>query len=141
MADFSNIKTNKRDQAEYTFWNIVGEPTVFVKHAGENNKPYFNEVLRRAEHLQKRKAKVSPELIKDNRDRDRALFPQYVVTGWKDVKDAQGNVVNFSKEDCAAFLEALDDDEFDAFREFCKDGSNFRVIANGVSAAGNSQSA
>lgn len=139
-ADFGHIKSTKQDTAEYTFWNIVGEPTVVVRQAGETNKPYFNEILRQAEHFQRRKAKISTELIKANRDRDRQLFPQHVVVGWKDVKDAQGNVVPFSREDCAAFLSALDDDEFDGLREFCKDASNFRAVADGASAAGNSQS-
>jgi hypothetical protein len=141
MADFGHIKSTKQHQAEYCFWNIVGEPTLIVRQAGEANKPYFNEILRQAEQMQRRKVKISADLIKANRQRDRELFPLHVVVGWKDVKDANGEVVPFSKDDCVAFLNALDDEEFDGLREFCKDGSNFRTLADGNTAAGNSQSA
>jgi len=138
MADFGHLKNSKKDVVTYTFWGVVGEPKLLVRHAGESNKPFFNEKLRRAEHLQKRKAKVNVELIRDNRERDRELFPKYIITGWEDVFDAKGVPVTFSKDDCKSFLDALDDDEFDGLREFCGDAVNFRDIADGASAAGNS---
>jgi hypothetical protein len=140
-TDFGHLTSTKKSSAEYTFWDVVGEPKLVVRHAGESNKPYFNEMLRRAEQLQKRKARVSAELIRDHRDRDRDLFPKFVVSGWKDVNDAAGKPVTFTKEDCEAFLRALDDDTFDALREFCKDASNFRETVTGDVTAGNSQTA
>ena len=139
MADFSNVKQSHRDTAEYKFWNVVGEPILIVKHTGEANKPYFNEVLRRAQHQQKRKAELNVALLADNRDRDRDLFPKFVVVGWKDVVDASGTPVSFSKEDCLGWLKVLDDDEFDGLREFCRERTNFRAVSDGASAAGNSQ--
>lgn len=137
MADFSKLKKTKLDSAEYTFWNIEGEPVLIVRPAAESNKPYFNEVLRRADQLAKRKLKVTVELIKDNRDRDRDLYPKFVVIGWRNVNDANGTPVAFSREDCEAFLRAIDDDEFDALREFCRDGASFRDLADGAGTAGN----
>lgn len=141
MTDFTHLKPQRKDTAEYPFYEIQGEPTLIVKHAGESNKPYFNEKLRQAEKLRQRRAKVSVELIRDNRERDRELFPKYVVIGWKNVVDAAGNPVMFSKDDCEAFLRALDDEMFDALREYCLDASNFREVLDGATTAGNSQTA
>lgn len=141
MADFSHLKATRKDTSELTLWDVVGEPTLVVRHAGESNKSYFNERLRQAERLRQRKAKINAAAIKEARDLDRELFPKFVITGWKNVTDANGNQVPFSRDDCAAFLAAVDDDMFDMIREFCQDASNFREVAEGVVAAGNSQPA
>lgn len=137
-ADFGQLQSKKVDTAEFTFWDIVGEPKLVVRHAGESNKPYFNEMLRQADHVAKRKLKLSVELVQQNRNRDRELYPMHVVVGWKDVKDAAGKIVPYSKDDCAAFLRAIDDEQFDALREFCRDAANFRARADAEAAAGNS---
>lgn len=141
MADFTHLKTSKIDNVEFTFYAVVGEPTLLVKFAGESNKPYFNEMLKVAEKHRMRRAKLSLETIKTLRERDRELFPKYVVTGWRGVKDANGADVAFSREECEGFLRALDDDMFDDLRKFCDDPSNFREEINVEAAAGNSQTA
>lgn len=141
MADFSHLKKKRTDTAEYKFLGIVGEPTFVVKFAGETNKPYFNEVLRRQEYLQKRRAKVTTQLLADNRERDRVLYPKYVVTGWKDVVDAKGAQVPFSQSECESWMKACDDDEIDGLREFCRDLANFGETGDGSDAAGNSPTA
>lgn len=140
-SDFGHLTPAKKATVEFTFWDVVGEPKLIVRNAGESNKPYFNEMLRRAEQLQRRKAKVSAELVKEHRDRDRELFPKFVITGWKDVVDKNGAAVPFSQGDCQAFLGALDDDTFDMLREFCKDATNFREIMTGDLVSGNSATA
>ena len=141
MSDFGHLASKNKDTADYTFYNVLGEPTLTVRFAGESNKPYFNEVLRRQEHYHRRKAKINVDILKDNRERDRGLYPKHVVLGWKNVKDKVGAVVTFNQEDCEAFLRAIPDDEFDGLREFCRDASNFREIADGAATAGNSPSA
>lgn len=141
MGDFSHLKAAKKTTVEFTFWGVVGEPKLVVKPAGEPNKPYFNEMLRRAEQLQKSKAKVSVELVQQHRERDRDLFPKYVIIGWVDVKDKDGVAVPYTQADCRAFLDALDDDQFDQLRDFCKDLSNFREVMSGEIVAGNSPTA
>lgn len=141
MTDFGQLKVKKQDSQKYVFWNIVGEPVLIVKHAGESNKDYFNEMLRRAEHVQKRRQKLSVELIRDNRNRDRELYPKFIVIGWEKVVDAKGDAVPFSMENCNAFLKAIDDDEFDGLREFCREAANFRVTGDPEGAAGNSPTA
>lgn len=139
MSDFSHLKASKKDTAEFVFFEVVGEPTLTVKHAGESNKPFFNEKLKVAERYRQRKAKISLDMIRDNRERDRELFPKHVVLNWKNVKDVNGTPVVFSPTECEAFLRALDDDMFDALREFCSDASNFRDTADAAAAMGNSQ--
>jgi hypothetical protein len=143
MADFGHIKSKRIETAEYVFHEIESPKpfTLIVRPAGETNKKYYNEMLRRAEHLQKRKAKINVDMIIANRDKDRELFPEYVVVGWKNVLDKDGKEVVFSKEDCAAFLAALDDDMFDGLRTFCSDASNFRATVDASAASGNSQTA
>lgn len=140
--DFGHLSVKKRDTAEFTFYAIDGEPTLIVKHSGETNKKYFNEVLRRAEHFQKRKAKISVEMLADARERDRVLYPKHVVTGWKNVVDKDKVVVPYTEDDCEAFLRAIPDEELDGLREFCRDASNFReATIDAAGAAGNSPTA
>lgn len=141
MADFSNLKQQKQETADFTFWNVVGQPTLVVRPATESNKPYFNEQLRRADQIQRRKQKLTEAMVREGRDKDRELFVKYVIVSWKDVKDAAGNVVTFTRDECAAFVAALDDFLFDQLREFCKDESNFREVNTGDTTAGNSQTA
>ncbi len=148
MANFGHLKAKKKDFVEYTFHNVVGEPTLFVRCAGEDNKPYFNELLRQAEHHAKRKAKLNVDLIQGNRTRDLELYPKFVVTGWHEtgehaVRDDKGVAVPFTQADCKSFLEAVGDEEFDTLREFCRDtATNFRESsASPEAAAGNSPTA
>lgn len=142
MADFSHLSAlavKSEKTADYTFYNIPGEPTIRCRHAGEANKPYYNEVLRRAEHVMRRKAKLNVEMIRDQRDRDRALFPKYICIIWpKAPLDKHGAEAPYSLENCEAFLRALPDHEFDQFRDWAKDASNFvdNIDTGGV--AGNS---
>lgn len=141
MTDFAHLKSKRLPSATMTMY-VNGEvPKLTGVFAGESNKRYFNEMLRRAEQLAKRKAKVSVEIIKEQRDRDRELFPKYVITGWSDVNDAEGKPVAFSQVECEGFLKALDDEQFDEVREYFKDVTNFREIMNPEIVAGNSQTA
>jgi hypothetical protein len=77
-----------------------------------------------------RKAKsgiLSPKMLEEIRDRDRALFPKHVITGWENVRDVDGADVTFSLAACKEFIEALPPDMFDEVREFAGDLVNFRA--------------
>lgn len=143
MADYSHLSvmTVKVDRtSDYTFENIPGQPILRVRFAGEANKPYYNEVLRRADHLAKRKLKISTDLIRDNRDRDRELYPKHIVVGWPRAPlDKDGKQNPFSKEEVEAWLRAVPDDVFDELREHCRDANNFRDSMDTAGVAGNSQ--
>ena len=140
--DFSHLqqlKVTDANTADYVFHNIPGEPVLQVKYAGESNKPYFNELLRKAEHLAKRKAKINVGMIQDNRERDTVLYPRHIVVGWsKPPVDKNGVPAPYTRENVEAFLKAIPTEEFDELRDFCRDPYNFRDEVDTASAAGNS---
>lgn len=126
MADFSNLEVKDRDTVDYVAYDVVGEPVFIVKRATEANKKYFNEMLRQQDFFQRRKMKVSAEMISAMREKDRELYPKFVITGWRGVKDAKTGVeVPFSVSDCAAYVKQLPRMAFDSMRDFCRDESNF----------------
>jgi hypothetical protein len=146
MARMAEFKKNpKLETASCMLYSIEGfegrSPVLIGRPATERNKPYFNEQCRRSEHLIRRKARLSAELVADNRNRDRELYPKFVLTGWKDVIDADGKLVVYSQAECEAFLRnGLDDDIFDdEVRAFFSNEANFRQQIDGGAAAGNSQ--
>jgi hypothetical protein len=129
MTDFSHLKVLevKNKTAEYTIYQIAGEPVLIVKPATEANKGYFNSVLRRSRrNLHAVKAgSISQKMIKENRAEDRELYPKHIVNGWKTMKDSKGKDVPFSPEAAHDFLEALPDWLFDEIRAFCGASQNF----------------
>ena len=128
MTDFSYLKklevTGKT--ADYTIYQISGEPTLIMKPATEANKPFFNSVLRRSNrNLRAVKGGINSKMIKENREEDRELYPKHIISGWKDVIDSKGKTVEFSEKDCADFIIAIPDWIFDDIRAFAGESSNF----------------
>jgi len=127
--DFSYLKNLevKNKTAEYSLFQINGEPTLILKPATEVNKGYFNSVLRRSKrNLRAMKSgSISQKMIKETREEDKELYPKYIISGWKDVKDSAGKDVPFSPENCVDFLEALPDWIFDDIRNFAGSSENF----------------
>lgn len=144
--DFSHLQkldvTNKT--ARYTIYQVSGEPVLILKPANEANKPYFNAVLKRSRRNVRaiQSGHVNQGMIAETRDKDRELFPKFVVVGWENVLDANGEKVPFSREVCEEFFRALPDWLFDEIRNFAGTSSNFAEDAVNVEdIAGNSQSA
>jgi len=138
MANFDHLKkldVTKDKTATYTFGQIVVNdvsPILTVAPATEANKGYFNALLKRASKSARQVAagKVSAALISENREEDRTLYPLYIVQGWENVFDADGNTVEFSKEACAEFLSALPDWLFDDLRNFCGKPDSFVDVSS-----------
>jgi len=135
MTDFSNLSALQITEdatAEFVFFGINGEPTLSVRPATQENKPFFNAVLTKNKQAQ-RKAKgrraVAPTAttLAEARTADIELFVSFIVTGWTNVVDAKGKAVKFNKEVCKQFLEAIPGDMFDELRMFCLDIANFRL--------------
>jgi hypothetical protein len=103
------------------------DAVLFVKPATEANKPYFNKVLKKSKKRlnELRRKGVSAEYLEENRDEDRILFPQYIIVGWKGMKDKEGNPVEFSVENCEDLLKQMPNWMFDEIREYVNDVSNF----------------
>jgi len=128
--DFNHLKAlevQSERTAEYTFYQIVGEPVLIVSPATEANKPYFNALLKRSRKNSRRitAGSFTAAVIEENRDDDRVLYPKLIVKGWRKVSDSQGVSQDFSLEKCTAFLAALPDWLFDELRQFCIDPQNF----------------
>ena len=119
----------KGQTAEYPMVELKGCPRLIVKPATEANKEYFNEVLRRSAKSIRKAARgdieVTAEVMDKNRADDRKLFPKFVIVGWIDIKDDQGNDVEFSQDNCQQFVDALPDWIFDGIGVFCRKNSNF----------------
>jgi len=127
--DFSHLKSLevRNKTAEYSLFQISGEPTLILKPATEANKGYFNSVLRRSRRNLRavKSGAISQKMIKENRDEDKELYPKHIITGWVDIKDSSGEDVLFSPDNCADFLEVLPDWIFDDIRNFAGSSENF----------------
>lgn len=148
MASFNKIakKQKKSDTAWYDMYDVTCEGAtshvrLCVREAGQATPGYWNETLRRSEHLAKRKAKITAGLVESLQQQDLVLFPKYIVVGWENVFDDNGNPVPFSEEDCKKFVVGIGIDEFKKLSDFCGDFTNFRDAIDAAGVAGNSQSA
>lgn len=136
MADFSHfqkLEVSPDDTSTYKFSDIVVNgvsPVVIVAPATEANKPYYNALLKsQAKRVrQLSRGKVDADMVAENRQEDRRLFPAHVVKGFVDgtVIDSDGKAVKFNRDVAADFVDALPDDIFDAFRNWCATTDNFR---------------
>lgn len=131
-ADFSHLKRSfGLDRiVSYVFSDIGGSPALQVRFAGESNSALFNERMKKHGRVLQNfnKGKIVAEHIDRIRRDDIALYAKYVVTGWHDVTDANGAVVEFSEENVREFLMAIPSFMFDEFRAFCQDPINFSDV-------------
>lgn len=127
MPDFSHLARLdvRPDKVErFTFEDIEGEPWFDVRPAGEVNKPYFNELLKRnpriTSQIKARKA-LTAKAAQELRDLDRELYVSHIIVGWGNVVENSGKKVPFTKENCADFLKQLPNYLFDDLRAFATD--------------------
>jgi len=136
MAQFGHLKSlavNGDDTARFTFYEIEGSPSLLVSPATSVNKPFFNAVLRKskeaARKLRGRKGQIPTDgQLLEVRRQDAKLFVEFILRGWEDVVDADGEAVEFDAEAGYDFLMAIPPDMFDDLRAFCLDISNFRGL-------------
>lgn len=111
---------------EFKLVNIEGEPVLKLAPATEANREYFRELLRLNKvNIRRANRVIDDSIMRDNLAKDRILYAQYIVVGWVGVKDGDGNLVTFSKENVAAFLQALPDWVFNQIRSFASEPENF----------------
>ncbi len=133
MPDFSylnDLEVQNNKTAIYKIFQIELEgktSELIVLPATQANKRYFNELLKRSKRLQRQvqSGNIDVDLLSTNRDEDKLLYPEYVITGWRHIYDAEGKHVPFSKEACTDFIAALPDWIFDEISNFCRDPQNF----------------
>lgn len=145
-ANFSNLsKMNVSAEkiVEYPLYQIDGvgdeTPVLLLKPANESNKPYYNDLLRKSRSKMSAisSKKITANTVKQNRDEDRALFADHVIAGWRSIPDADGNAVEFSKENAKAFFESIPSWIFDDIRVFAQDMTNYIDSADGEDTAKN----
>lgn len=143
--NFGHLKSLdvKDKTAEYVIYEIPGEPALTLKPATDANKPYFNAVLKRTKKNMRAvtAGAISAAMIEENRREDKELFPQFVITGWSNVVDIDGNSVPFTESACSEFLNELPDWLFDKIRNFAGDPANFAAVIDVQAKSKNSLSA
>ena len=130
FGHFEDMSVKADTTAELTLHQIdVGgvSPTLIVKPSTDANKPYFNALLKRSGRnmRQLQAGKITAGLIEENRAEDRELFPKFVIVGWKDMLDADGNSIEFTPQDCRDFVGSIPDWLFDDITNFTKNPQNF----------------
>ena len=128
MNDFSylsKLNVSTGSTSEYTMFEITGEPVIILGPATEVNKPYFNAFLKRTRRSLAKGNDITPETMARNRDDDRALYPQFVMKGWRNVVDSEGKPVPFSVEAATEFVKQLPDWLFDGMRNHATSPRNF----------------
>jgi len=137
FSNYSNLNHDDQTVVEFVFLQIPGRPVLKVAPATESHEAYYSDFLEasaklapRALQAQKKRnknMKVARQIISESRDQERELFSRHIVRGWEDVVDDQGEVAEFTQENCLKFLQALPDFLFDDLQEFCKMPSNFMI--------------
>ena len=124
MSKFAHLK--KLDVAGKTAWmtldDLEGNPRICLRFAGQSNHGYYNAMLKRAGARSRKvlAGKVDVQMILDNQDDDRELFPVHVITGWDGILDDKGKEVKFSRKECADFCDQLPDWVFEKILNFAK---------------------
>lgn len=129
--DFSNVKrqaVGTDRTAIFTFWRLEGNPRLTVRPATEDNPAYMRAILKgsREQIRRFRVSDLTPEMLEESREKDRRLFPKFIIVGWDGVLDAMGKPVPFSHDACAEFIAALPRDLFNELRDFCSTVDSFR---------------
>lgn len=150
MGNFSHLKklSVKGKTAEFPISLIRFEkkngdeienvsPVLIVSPATSINKPYINAALRKMSKKLKRAASTGIVGKSENDELRKIsiqLYPQYVIEGWEDMPDSDGNFVEFTEESCRDFLEAYPKELMDELIDFCSKNSNFAEVLDMESA-------
>lgn len=109
-------------------------PVIYLAHMGRGNKEYFNaRMTMGANGMVKAARKKSQSEIEEaamkeaiSLDRDRELIPAFVIKGWDDLYDDDGNLVSFTTAEAADLISQLPDDVIDRMRNDAMDVQNYR---------------
>lgn len=139
MADFSHLAklhVNEASEAEYTFDDIWGEPSIWMRPMNESNPDFLNERVRlaveRAEaekndsKTKRRERVLSSERLEEDRAQDIILMAKTCAVRWgTPPRDVNGEVVEFSAENALDFLRALPTYMVDPLRGWAANPYNF----------------
>ena len=128
-SDFSNLKKlsiSRDSTSRFVLSDLEGAPVLIVRPATEENGGYFEAVASQTtKTLRRLRSGAGAKMLKENRKLDRGLYPVHIITTWENVCDTEGAEVDYSREDCKAFIQALPGWIFDKLRNFCGEQANF----------------
>lgn len=108
---------------------LRSRPSLRISYAGQTNKPYINALgkLIASTTTARRLAsgQVDIGIIDENLERDRILFPKFIITEWRGVLNAEHKEVPFTPEACEKFLRALPDWIMERISNFAQRPMNF----------------
>ena len=148
MAKFSHLdalEVSSESKTELTLYQITVNgktPVLIMRPATEANKPYFNALLKSSGKARKQiqAGQMNANIISENREEDKDLYPKFVIIGWRDVMDDDGNDSPFNPSDCKDFIEALPGWLFDDVRDHARNPSNYTEALDLEITVGNSPS-
>lgn len=144
-----NLVVELGDTVPFEIPELAPNAVIHLAHAGEINEDYWNarfadefaNANRKAVRGKSRRKLIdeaikkarSPEQKKKDRDRDRELFPRFIMRHWENVPDEEGNVVEFSVEAAQELVDQLCEhpstaEIFDRMRNCAADIDNFREL-------------
>jgi hypothetical protein len=128
---FEKAKVSVNDTKKFPLNDIENpdgsSPTLILAPAAEPNKPYFNALLKKGGRSTRQvvSGKLTLELLQENRNEDKRLFPKYVIKGWENVFNSAGEPVEFSQAECEDFVNSMPDWLFDTIRNYAAIVQNF----------------
>ena len=133
MTDFSYLNSFDVDKTKTSLYKVFQiemngkTPELDVLPATQANERYFNALLSRSQRIKRQveAGKFDVELLSDNREEDKLLYPVHVIKGWRNVYDSSGQAVAFDTAACADFIKALPNWIFDDLTLFCRTPQNF----------------
>lgn len=130
MGKFDHLKT--REIADRTIWLAVPQVTegarLLLRPATDANLAYQNGLLKVAAGRVRRiaSARAAQKYDADqSREDDRQLYAEFIIADWEGIEDSEGNLVPFSREEAAEFLQQLPAWIFDRIRIFAMVAENF----------------
>jgi len=151
MPTFDFKKHAPARTTTYTFPTSPSLGRLHVRHAGQANKGYTDALAKLTAKTgaarRIARGQVTADLLRENLNMDRRLFPRFVINGWDGGEaregdtlldgqiakggeilpflDSDGQEVPFSLPACEAFLKALPDWLMQDLSQFCGNPVNF----------------
>lgn len=108
MSPYEMFKTDKKLEQDGIVLDY-GSFKITIARAGGSNRRFEQLLEARAKPLRRAMAIETPGLKRRVEPLLREVFAETVVLGWENVRDAQGNVMPFSKENCVKLFTDLPD--------------------------------
>lgn len=121
-SPYQMFGTNKALEAEKGVTIDYGGFSITVLRAGNGNRKYLERLTAKMRPYRTQK-KIDPDV---SRRLLAEVYAEAVIVGWKDVKDASGNSMEFTRENCVKLLMDLPD-MFDDVVRFAEDMRNFQT--------------